>query len=94
MGLQDTKIKQFPRITKQKALEIAAQMCMRNIGEFKCYSKKPESCRIYGINPADPCWYVYPPQDDEQAVLRSSRVIVISRVNGEIIYDGSAGDEG
>ena len=94
MNLQDTNVKQFPHITKQKALETAAQKCMSNIGAFNCYSKKPESCRIYGINPADPCWYVYAPWSDEQIVLRSSRVIVISRTTGEIFYDGSAGDEG
>lgn len=94
MSLQDANIKQFPLITNQKAMEIAAQKCMSNPAEFKCYGKKPERCRIYGLNPADPCWYVYAPWSDEQTVLRSSRVIVISRMTGEILYDGSAGDEG
>jgi hypothetical protein len=87
-------IKQFPPITKQRALEIAARVAMTHGGQFKCYSQKPDSCRIYGINTDQPCWYVYAPWADGMLALRSSRVMVVSRLNGDILYDGSAGDEG
>lgn len=87
-------IKQFPPITKQRALEIAARVAMTHGGQFKCYSQKPDNCRFYRIYTDQPCWYVYPPNADNQIMLRSSRVIIISRLTGKILYDGSAGDEG
>ena len=91
-----TKVRPFPPITKQKALEIAAQVCKDDRKEFHCYSKKPERCRIYSATliPDEPCWYVYTSWDDNPLVLRSSRVIVISRQTGQVFFDGSAGDEG
>lgn len=87
-------IKQFPPITKQRALEIAARALIPHGGEFECYSQKPARCQLYGINTDQPCWYVYAPWGDGLLALRSSRVMVISRLNGKILYDGSAGDEG
>ena len=37
---QESSISPFPPITKQKALEIAAQVCKGDRKEFDCYSKK------------------------------------------------------
>ncbi len=91
---QNYKIKKFPPITKQKALEIAAQVCKTDRREFHCYSKKPENFTIYAAFPDEPCWYVSAAWDDALHMLRSSRVIVISRMTGKVFYDGSAGDEG
>ncbi len=91
---QDSSIRPFPPITKQKALEIATQVCKSDRGEFRCDSKKPENCRIYATIPDEPCWYVSTAWDDNQHMLRSSRVIVISRMTGKVFFDGSAGDEG
>ena len=91
---QNSSIRPFPPITKQKALEIAAQVCKADRKEFHCYSKKPENCTIYATFPDEPCWYVSATWDDAPHVLRSSRVIVISRLTGKVFYDGSAGDEG
>lgn len=87
-------IKQFPPITKQRALAIAARAVMPHGGRFECYSQKPDNCRLYGINTDRPCWYVYPPMANNQLTLCSSRVIIISRLTGEILYNGSACDEG
>lgn len=87
-------VKPFPPVTKPQALEIAARVCMGDREEFKCFSKKPESFIPYVAYPDDPCWYVYAPWDDNAVALRSSRIIVISRLTGTIFYDGSAGDEG
>lgn len=46
--------------------------------------------------PQEPCWYVFAPWGDglDGAVLRSSRVIAVSKITGAILYDDSAGDEG
>lgn len=87
-------IKKFPPITKQRALAIAARAITTHDGQLECYSQKPDSCGIYGINLDQPCWYVFAPWADGMLALRSSRVMVISRLTGEILYDGSAGDEG
>lgn len=94
MSLQDTNINQFPPITKQMALEIAKQACKANTEEFSCHTKKPESCCNYVTYPDQPCWYVYVPWGDGLLALRSSRVMVISRLTGKVLYDGSAEDEG
>lgn len=91
---QHSSVSPFPPITKQKALEIAAQVCKADRKEFHCYNKKPENCTIYATLPAEPCWYVFTAWDDASHVLRSSRVIVISRMTGKVFYDGSASDEG
>lgn len=94
MGLPPATVRQFPPITKQRALAIAARAAMPHGGQFECYSRKPDNCRLYDINTGLLCWYVYPPMANNQPTLRSSRVIIISRLTGEILYDGSAGDEG
>ena len=94
MSQQNSNVKQFPPITKQRALEIAAQVCNDQSGEFECHSQKPENYRSYVTYPNQPCWYVYAPWGDGRFELRSSRVIVISRETGNILYDGLAGDEG
>lgn len=86
----------FPKIKKQDALEIAAQVCGGDPQDFRCYSKKPARYVIYGVIPDEPCWYISAPWGDEDKVvmLRASRVIVISRLTGQVHYDGSADDEG
>ena len=94
MSLPVAIVKKFPPITKQRALAIAARTLITHGGQFECYSQKPDSCRIYGIKTDQPCWYIYVPWEDGMLALRCSRVMVISRVTGKILYNGSAGDEG
>jgi hypothetical protein len=44
---------------------------------------------------SDALWYVYVPWcDGWDPTIRSSRVIVITKIGGRIIFDGSANDEG
>ena len=94
MSLPIAIVKKFPPITKQRALVIAARALPIHGGQFKCYSQKPDNCRIYGIKTDQPYWYIYVPWEDGMLTLRSSRVMVISRLTGKILYDGLAGDEG
>jgi hypothetical protein len=42
----------------------------------------------------EPAWYVFAPWCDGVIGLRASRVIVISKTDGRVMYDGSANDEG
>ncbi|WFB36804.1 putative molybdenum carrier protein [Kiritimatiellota bacterium B12222] len=50
---------------------------------------------IYG-KPTDPNWVIRAPWNDgkDGTMLRSSRVILISKLTGEILHDGEANDEG
>ena len=82
---------QFPPITQPMAIEIAQRACNGQKREFDCYANQPEGCCIYNVNPVEPCWYVLVAWDDKPTVLRSSRLVVISRMTGAILYDGDEG---
>jgi hypothetical protein len=83
-------IKLFPPITKQLALDIAAQVCKSDRKEFQCYSMEPSHYSLYVPWPDQPCWYIDVLWNDDLVAFRSSRVIVISRLTGKIFYDGEA----
>jgi len=82
-------------ISKKKAIEIARKACIPRPDRFVCKDRKPDNCRIYNM-PSEPCWFVYAPwlYEGEGMGLRSSRVILVSKLTGKILYDGSANDEG
>ena len=61
------------------------------------FEQCPETLSIYQTWPDDlPAWVVFVPWFDGQdgKCLRSSHVIIISKVDGRVLYDGDAGDEG
>jgi len=82
----------FPGVGKQQALRIAQKRCTPRLEEFQLATRKPN---IYGV-PEEDCWTIYAPRQkgEEEPMLGSSRIIMISRKNGKILYDGSARDEG
>jgi len=84
-----------PRATRQRALQIVAAACKCDSERLVIHGTQPDNCHIYGA-PAEPCWFVYAPWENgmDGLVLRSSRVILVSKLNGAILYDGSASDEG
>jgi hypothetical protein len=53
----------------------------------------PANFRIYNP-PKEPCWFIYAPWNDGKETLRSSRIILVSKETGRVLYDGDAGDEG
>jgi hypothetical protein len=89
----------FPGVGKVDAVWIAVNKAYENYESrtpepFHVESRLPDNCWIYNP-PTEPCWYVFAPWNDGQTgMLRDSRVIVISRKTGEILYDGPAHDEG
>lgn len=86
----------FP-IDRKKAIKIAAKASIPDTTEFNVYETMPENINVYMIKtPTEPCWYVFAPWGDgvDGAMLRSSRIIIISKKTGCISYDGSANDEG
>jgi hypothetical protein len=81
-----------PSISRQKALKIAQKQCMPPIDAFKIYDCKPSGWCIYGLKDDEEYWYVTRPGD--VGMLASSHAIVISKQTGEMVYDGSAHNEG
>ncbi len=80
-------------IGKDEALRIAQKQCAPPIESFEIYELKPENWNIY-VAPAvsEECWYTQAPSMG--AGPQISRAIIISKENGEVVYDGSANDEG
>ncbi len=70
---------------------------MPDTRQFKAHETVPENMHIYTSNRLnEPCWYVTAPWNDglDGSMLRSSRIIIISKKTGYVLYDGSANDEG
>jgi hypothetical protein len=91
----------FP-FSERQAVKIAIAECSKTCRPdetaFKASTERPPN--IYWPTnypePKEPCWYVSAPWGDglEGAILRSSRVIVISKKTGAVLFDGTANDEG
>jgi len=56
----------------------------------------PANVHVYSAADLDPCWCVFVPWGDglDGSMLRSSRIILVSKQTGKVTYDGSANDEG
>lgn len=78
----------------EDAFETASRISGVDKSLLKIFEQMPENFHIYSsLNYSDqPCWFVYVPHDC-QCMLKSGRVIVISRLSGEILYDGSVYSE-
>ena len=50
----------------------------------------------YGKSVNEPAWYIFAPWCDgrDDTMLRSSRIVAVSKRGGRVLYDGSANDEG
>ncbi|HCE42863.1 MAG TPA: hypothetical protein DET40_04895 [Lentisphaeria bacterium] len=64
-----------------------------HLSEVDIRPERPSNCNTY-LPTLEPCWYVYVPWGDGKIALRSSRVIIMSKATGKILYEGGAGDEG
>ena len=84
------------KVSRQMAIEIARKDLTYKPGpaDFKIYDKRPDNCHVYGVPDDDLCWFIYAPWGDGLAMLRSSRVVVVSKKTGKVLYSGSAQDEG
>ena len=96
-SLNRLRLRFFPPVCKKRALQIAEQHVGRiewGLG-YCIHSGKPDNARIYD-EPTEPSWYVFVPWNDGigDFMLRSSRILAISKQTGKILFDGSANDEG
>jgi hypothetical protein len=54
--------------------------------------KGPERDPIFGFVPN--AWYIRFSLEDRPMMIRPSRLVCISKADGQILFDGDAGDEG
>ena len=84
-------------IDRNKALRIVAKEVAVRIEELSCHDGLPDNCNPYiRATIKEPFWCIYAPWKDglDGTMLRSSRILLVSKRTGEILFDGSAGDEG
>jgi hypothetical protein len=69
---------------------------MPNINDFEIHEKIPDNMNVYiNQNQKEPCWYiVLPPGNAGTEMVMSSHLVIISKCTGQIVYNGSANDEG
>lgn len=85
----------LPPTGRTDAIAIARQRCTQEPESFRIYRGLPPNVHICN-QPEEPCWFICAPWNEgkDGAMLRSSRLILISKQTGEVLYDGSAHDEG
>jgi hypothetical protein len=91
-------------ISREEAVEIVKQtLCPKALRALKepWYEKGPTATDqwnrpLYLLEEVGPVWYVVVPWGDglDGWCLRSSRVVVVTKIGGRIVYDGSGHDEG
>lgn len=83
-----------PTVDRGEALRIAQNQCIPPIEAFEIYNHMPDNWRIYIGRKSIPGenWYISVP--GKCGGLHSPHAIIISRKTGEVVYDGTAGDEG
>ena len=85
----------LPPVSRRDALRVACRPTAPLPSQCTIYGRPPSSLNLYGTF-TEPCWYVYVPWGDglDGSMLRSSRIVLISKATGRVLYDGSANDEG
>ncbi len=82
-------------ITKEQALksieDYFIEEAKREVSHCKISNEPPTFCGIYRTWPEDEdVWYVYPPPREFK--LGGSRVIVVSKKTGKILFDREVGE--
>lgn len=62
-------------------------------GWVKISAVLPTEARVYGLDILEPCWFVVYPEPRATGTA-SSRLIVIRKSDGSVLYHDSAHDEG
>lgn len=86
----------FPSLGKRKAMKTAMKHGLPELDMFEHWDGTIYKLNIYA-KPTEPCWIIRAPWcdgKDDDSTLRSSRVIMVSKASGKVLYDGSANDEG
>jgi len=94
-ALQKFRLRWFPPVSRRRALRLARNACGHDLAFHSIEGDRPGNINLYNL-PAEPCWFVFSPWNDgkDGTMLRSSRLLLVSKLSGKILYDGSAMDEG
>lgn len=87
----------MPEITREEAVQKAREVISDNFVKSiqKVTDILPDGCTIYmSGRHKKSCWYIFFIPDHSLSILKSTRVIAISKETGEVVFNGSAGDEG
>ncbi len=89
-------------ISRKQALEDEVKICMEKVqlafedqGRYECVDGIPPGCHIYA-KPEEPCWCIFAPWEAtlNHVQIHGSRIILIAKAGGRVLYDGPANDEG
>ena len=76
-------------MTPQEAVDRATEYNGGPLIQPKVHAEKP--LNVYASIPTqEDCWYIMSFFDDQELVLTSSRLIMVSTTTGKIIFDGDA----
>lgn len=88
----------FPPVGRRKALLIASRAYVPDHKKLCISDRMPKNANIYDPHNLhdEPFWYIIGPWNDGQdgKMLRSSRMIIVSKTTGQVLFDGPANDEG
>lgn len=85
---------QTREVCQKEALEIATRHIARQTTRcIRVTSRLPRNVCIYNQSRFENCWFAMV-NSERPGWLTASRLIVISRATGKIVFDGSAHDEG
>lgn len=89
------RMRYFPPVSKKKAVKLVRRALASESTDITVLDTPPLNIRLYQP-PKEPCWYLFAPWQDgmDGKAIRSSRLLLLSKRSGEILYDGSANDEG
>lgn len=94
---QPSKSGTAAEVSQHDAIEIAARKVGARPEEMSVIYQNAEPARFGIYNVSDePCWWVVAPHADSHGVLalRSSRIVLVGRQSGAVLFDGLANDEG
>ncbi len=83
-------------LTERDALNIFRKHIEQDkpaVAIYNVTDEPPESCRAYGL-PGQGYWFITCSPNQSPDMICSSRIIVVSKMTDEVVYDGSANDEG
>ena len=93
-ALHSLRLRFFPPVSRRKAVDIAIENGIPASHTDPVFGRMPANVRLYGPE-KEPCWFIFPPWNDgKPMMLRSSRIVLVSKETGKVLYDGDAGDEG
>jgi len=83
----------FHRVSRRAAVEIAREACLPDSASLRVLDCDPASLCIYDL-PKEPFWIVSVPTDYGAVALQSSRVVLVSKATGKVLFSGRAYNEG